>query len=237
MSPSISAIGTERQLVVSRTARYIVAGDLEAEPREFWTVLHGYGQLARDFLQPFKAAMRPGRLIVAPEALSRFYETRATSENHSTAKVGASWMTREDRVAEIADYLGYLDLLNRQLTEDSPGIHRTVLGFSQGAATAARWAAGGAAILDHLIIWGGLVPRDVELSALATRVRDGITWVIGADDRLVSAEQVRHQAEEAESAGIPVQVLSFPGGHRLDRKVLQSLGGGLSRPGPSHGMV
>src|ERR1051325_10016453 len=52
------------------------------------------------------AAPRHGRRrLVAPEGLSRFY----LSERATERRVGASWMTREDRLAEIADYLGYLD--------------------------------------------------------------------------------------------------------------------------------
>ncbi|HET8650204.1 MAG TPA: hypothetical protein VFL95_09200 [Gemmatimonadales bacterium] len=237
MSPTISAIGTERSLVVSRTARYIEAGDLDAEPSELWLVMHGYGQLARDFIQPFKAVVKPGRLIAAPEALSRFYETPATTESHRSSRVGASWMTREDRLNEIADYIAYLDLLEGRLAGGRSPLYRVALGFSQGAATAARWAVAGATAPDHLILWGGLLPPDVELSLLASRLPDGITWVIGGDDRLVSVSQAEHQAEEARVAGLATQVLSFNGGHRLDRRVLLRLGDRLSRPGPSHGMV
>ena len=77
--------------------------------RELWYVLHGYGQLAAPFLDDFRAIDDGTRLIVAPEALSRFYEGDVQARLHKDAKVGASWMTREDRDAEIADYVAYLD--------------------------------------------------------------------------------------------------------------------------------
>jgi hypothetical protein len=91
------------ELAVPRTARVATLGGRNAD--EVWLVLHGYGQLASQFLHSFLPAARPGRLIVAPEALSRFYTTRKPD------RVGATWMTREARDAEIQDYLGYLDLV------------------------------------------------------------------------------------------------------------------------------
>ena len=78
------------ELEVPRTARVASFGSPEAA--ETWLVLHGYGQLASRFLRSFAVANRPGRLILAPEGLSRFYTSRDPS------RVGATWMTREARV-------------------------------------------------------------------------------------------------------------------------------------------
>ena len=69
----------------------------DSAARELWYVLHGYGQLAAPFLEEFRAIDDGTRLIVAPEALSRFYEGDAQARLHKDASVGASWMTREDR--------------------------------------------------------------------------------------------------------------------------------------------
>ena len=84
--------------------------------------------------------------IVAPEALSRFYDGDMQARMHRDAKVGASWMTREDRLSEIADYIAYLDAVHESILARLGGARRlpvTVLGFSQGGATAARWVASG----------------------------------------------------------------------------------------------
>ena len=61
----------EHRITVPRTARYYTLGEA-VTASELWLVLHGYGQLARFFLRPFEG-MERGRLIAAPEALSRFY--------------------------------------------------------------------------------------------------------------------------------------------------------------------
>src|SRR5258705_7905505 len=89
-------------MTVSRMARYFTIGRPD---REVWFVLHGYGQLAARFLSRFEPLDDGGRLIVAPEALSRFYLTEDSAER----RVGASWMTREDRLTEIEDYVQYLE--------------------------------------------------------------------------------------------------------------------------------
>lgn len=80
-----------RSLVVPRHARVGLVGDPDSA-REAWLILHGYGMLAQGILHWFRAAERPGRLLVAPEGLSRFY-----LEENGVRRVGASWMTREDR--------------------------------------------------------------------------------------------------------------------------------------------
>ena len=74
------------KLVVPRTARYALLGAVDERVDEAWILCHGYGQLGMEFLESARALARPGRLLVAPEAMSRFYH-----EDHET--VGASWMT------------------------------------------------------------------------------------------------------------------------------------------------
>jgi DNA-binding transcriptional LysR family regulator len=69
MNPAI----TPHAIRVRRTARYFTLGPTHGFPRELWVVCHGYGQLAQRFLSQFAVLDDGTRLIVAPEALSRFY--------------------------------------------------------------------------------------------------------------------------------------------------------------------
>ncbi|MCH8276319.1 MAG: hypothetical protein IIA50_02090 [Bacteroidetes bacterium] len=134
-----------------RTARYFEIGDLDSPVDDLWFVLHGYGQSAREFAEPFNDYAAEGRLIVLPEALSRFYVS------HEGPVIGACWMTKEDRKSEIRDYIRYLNALYQEVTGVS-GVRNTrltVLGFSQGTATATRWLASGDVTADRLILWGG----------------------------------------------------------------------------------
>ena len=145
----------EHRLSVPRSARCFSQGGEAAA--EAWVVLHGYGQLASRFLRGFESLATPSRLVVAPEGLSRFYL------DAGGGKVGASWMTKEDRVREIGDYLGYLEQVRTAVV---PPVPLTILGFSQGVATAARWAVCTSPAPVRLIAWGGLVPE--EITAMAT---------------------------------------------------------------------
>jgi predicted esterase len=223
----------EHHLPVGRTARFFTLGDAHRGPSEVWFVLHGYGQLASRFLQHFEVLNDGRRLIVAPEALSRFYlDTAATSHTHSP--VGASWMTREDRLSEIEDYIEYLDALADQVRRDVGGkLPRVVtLGFSQGVATACRWATKGQIAANRLILWGGLVPHDLDLHALIAPGANGrpaaarhadIVIVVGNDDGLVTAAAVAEQNERLARASIAARAITFAGGHRLDDATLAAI--------------
>lgn len=129
-----------------------------ADGGELWIVLHGYGQLATDFLAACAALDDGSRLIVAPEALSRFYDVRSPLERHAAASVGASWMTREERAEEIVDQLHWLQQVHDHYRAiAAPSAPLTVLGFSQGTAAASRWVAHGGVTPAHLICWGGSI--------------------------------------------------------------------------------
>src|SRR3546814_5982443 len=98
----------EHSITVPRTARYYTMGEPQDQPRELWYVCHGYAQLGSRFIRRFAPLDDGTRLIVAPEALSRFY-LEVKGRTHAESPVGASWMTREDRLSEIDDYVAYLD--------------------------------------------------------------------------------------------------------------------------------
>ena len=157
----------EHTLTTPRTARYFTLGVPE-RANDLWFVCHGYGQLAARFLERFRPIETGQRCIVAPEGLSRFY----LSESPSERRVGASWMTREDRLHEIDDYVRYLDAVYGALQPRAAKV--TVLGFSQGTATACRWAALGSARIDRLILWGGEVPPDRSQIAARSQSHPGL---------------------------------------------------------------
>jgi len=101
----------QHHLAVSRTARYSTIGTQGDHVRDAWFVCHGYAQLAAAFARRFESLASPERLVVAPEALSRFYLGDHLRPAGPDAKIGATWMTREDRDIEIRDYVDYLDSL------------------------------------------------------------------------------------------------------------------------------
>lgn len=223
--PEEPADAAERHLEVPRTARYWTLGDPEAAHEEVWVVLHGYGQLARRFLRRFTALASPERLIVAPEALSRFYIGSGEGRHGPAAIVGATWMTREDRETEIRDYVTYLDRLAATVVRG--GARVTVLGFSQGVATAWRWVTyGSVPRLVRLVAWAGELPPDLDVERAARALR-GVEMVLvrGERDSTVPVQIDEAASERLERVGVPFRVLRHPGGHDIDEETLREIAG------------
>jgi predicted esterase len=221
----------EHHVEVTRTARYWTLGDT-AEAEDVWFVLHGYKQLARRFLRRFEPIAAPGRLIVAPEALSRFYARPEPGRHGPSSVVGASWMTREDRLNEIRDYVAYLDRVAQAALPSEPSTV-TVLGFSQGTATAARWVSMGDVRADRLVLWAGYVPHDQDLERAADVFgRTELALVRGEEDPGLTAELDGKERELLESAGVAWRTVRYAGGHEIDPTTLRELAGESPRTRP-----
>ena len=211
---------TEHAIEVPRTARYYTIGDESGTVRELWFVLHGFGQLAAAFSQYFGDLADGQRLVIAPEALNRYYAATA-SVPASERPVGATWMTRENRENEIRDYVRYLDLLHDEISKRHSRARTFVVGFSQGGATAARWAQRGRSRIARLILWGATVPPDTDLSAGPAAFREArLTLVLGRRDHYVTASSLAAERARLTVAGVPFDVVEYEGGHSIRRSVL-----------------
>jgi len=215
----------EHHLPVTRTARYCTLGPVSGAPKQLWIACHGYGQLAARFLRHFETIDDGTRLIVAPEGLSRFY-LGSDEGSHADTKVGATWMTREDRLSEIDDYIGYLDALHAQLARgyDLAATRVIALGFSQGVATVCRWVERGAARVDEVVLWAGEVPPDMDLARPAHPLRTKRPiFVVGDADPYAPPETIAAHERRLREKGITFEGIRFPGGHRLDYDTLRAL--------------
>ncbi len=216
----------EHHLPVTRTARYYALGPPSGAPKQLWIACHGYGQGAARFLRHFEPIDNGTRLIVAPEALSRFYIEDPAGGSHAEAKVGASWMTREDRLSEIDDYIRYLDALYAQIAQDYDlsRTHVIALGFSQGVATVCRWVERGQSRVDEAVLWAGAVPPDMDLARPAHPLRAlRPVVVVGEADPSAPPDVVAAHEARLRERGIACELLRFAGGHRLDYDTLRAL--------------
>jgi predicted esterase len=145
---------------------------------------------------------------------------------NTQSKVGATWMTREDREHEIADQISYLDALHDvvRAPDDVDRVRLRVLGFSQGVATVVRWLTRGRTRADEVILWAGAFPPDVDVSAFAERVAgSSVVLVVGTRDELAPWAAADVALGRFTEAGIAARLVSFNGGHRLDDATLASL--------------
>lgn len=231
-TPGPSAAVHEGHLEVTRTARFAQLGRISADTRQIWFVCHGYRQLAARFILRFKPLLEFGCVVIAPEALSRFYIDVAPGRHGSEARIGGSWMTRADRETEIRDYVRYLDRLAAKFLDQPRPDHVEVvaLGFSQGGHTAVRWAALGHTDLDHLVVWGAYLPADVTLPS--GRPSKSLTLVYGDEDPTRDPSLERSQEERLLASGRSVVRCAHPGGHRIHDETLVQLAREFSASGP-----
>lgn len=216
----------EHTIEVPRTARYYVLGD--AVGGDLWIVLHGFGQLAGDFIEYFAELNDGSRMVVAPEALNRYY-TLGLSVPSAERPVGATWMTREFRDAEMRDYVRYLDILHADLTAKHRPRRTVVVGFSQGGATASRWVVQGSARLHTLVLWGATLPPDLDLAVARERLSAArLKVVIGRTDQYISADAVSRERERLAAAAIPFDLIEYDAGHSIKRGVLKELAGKIA---------
>jgi predicted esterase len=202
-------------------------GSFDGLLSEVWVVCHGHGQLAARFLSRFRPLQRDDRLFVAPEALSRYYLTPPQAGPHApNAPVGATWMTSEDRENEIEDYVRYLDSLHDEIFSIVPRekVRLWVLGFSQGAATVARWVARGQVDPDRVVLWSGVLPPEMNAeSAAALARRAPLTVLLGLQDEFANPELVAAQKARLSELRVPHETIRFEGGHEIVPDALLSL--------------
>lgn len=214
----------EHHVTVPRTARYYTLGAARAETQAVWFVAHGYGQLAGEFIARFAPVDDGAHLIVAPEALNRYYhDTRPGASQ--TSLVGATWMTKEDRSSEIADQITYLDTLYATIFRDvaRDSVKVTALGFSQGVATVARWLSHTRVAIDRAIFWAGVLPDDSLFATDTALRRAEVLVVLGSRDEFATPERVARQLALFRDADKSFTQMEFEGGHRLDDDTLRTL--------------
>jgi predicted esterase len=198
------------EIKTSKTQRYFTHGDLK-KTTKLLIVLHGYGQLAEHFIRKFHQ-LPENYYIVAPEAMHHFYL------NGSSGRVGASWMTKEDRINNITDNNEYLNNLVDFLQTEKQFSELLILGFSQGGATAARWNAQRKDI-DQLILWASVFPPDLEESSFSNSKNE--TFVIGKHDEFYDA--AAQDKEIIKYRSLNFEIVEFDGKHDIDADTLKNL--------------
>ena len=203
-------------ITVTKSARYFTLGELNDATSEVWFVLHGYAQLASDFIEDFEVLNNGSRFIVAPEGLNRFYA------RGFGGKPAATWMTSEDRENEISDYVAYLDALYTSLNIH-PRIKIVVLGFSQGVTTASRFIHHTAHKIDEFILYSGEIGKELA-DPVSSKIRAvKATYITGDKDPFITPEKKERVYSLMHE--LNAKIIEFEGGHEVKREVLLQLNG------------
>ena len=207
----------ENHIIINKTARFYTLGELNEKTKRVWVVLHGWGMNAKGFLASFEPLQNEETFFIAPEALNRFYV------KGSGGVVGATWMTKEDRLNEIKDYTNYLDDLYELFDlEKYTHLHITALGFSQGASTVTRWVNATEKKFDTLIVYAGEVaPELFPLSETSGLKRTKNFFICGTHDEYFTPPLIAQM--KAAYAEMNFTELEFKGRHEIITAVLKPL--------------
>lgn len=207
---------SEKHITFQKTGRYFVQGDLQ-DGKHLLIALHGYGHLAEYFIRKFKAVDQEKYVVICPEAPHRFYL------KESSGRVGASWMTKEGRLTDIKDYVTFLDTMLTDLKSNNKFDSVTLLGFSQGGATASRWLAYGQHQFDRFILWATVFPPDMEAEYCEKFNKSRNFFVFGTKDEYYNIESIHEHFKEMERIGVPFEMLNFDGTHNIHEETLLNI--------------
>ena len=207
----------KKNISISKKARYFQLGKISEQTKTIWFVFHGYGMLSQYFIKKFKSLENNQTVIISPEALSRFY----IGENYD--RVGASWITKEDKINDIDDNNNYLNSLFQSTTKNinlnSINIH--VLGFSQGGATACRWILNSSIKINSLALWGA----DIPIDCLSENNRGKwnqfkTTLIVGKRDEFISDENKKEFTKILNAYNLDYELIEYNGTHKIIEEVL-----------------
>jgi predicted esterase len=174
--------------------------------------LHGYGQLAQYFYRKFHSLENDFGLVI-PEGPHRFYL------EGSSGRVGASWMTKEWREQDIAENTRYLLELTAEIRSSNSTAKLTLLGFSQGGATAARVYQADPSLFSQLILWASVFPPDIAMQHFPPRNR--MDFVIGSKDPYFDSESSAKVQNEYTELGLEIH--TFEGAHDIHPQTLRAV--------------
>jgi predicted esterase len=207
------------RISVRRTAHYYTLGMPGPHVKQLWIVCHGYGQLADEFMHNFEFIDDGTRLLIAPEGMHYFYR------KGFDGPVGANWMTRHFREDAIQDYVEYLQgIYDFYLPQLPPDISIILLGFSQGTATICRWIMHHRPDFDHLLLWAGLPPEDLDYaSAKDYLASKNLFLLYGSNDPFLTPDRINSAGRIEAENDIDFEKKVFEGGHDIPKDMLESM--------------
>ncbi|WP_436515776.1 alpha/beta hydrolase [Ekhidna sp. To15] len=208
----------QHHINISIKASYHTLNKLTEKTERVWLVFHGYGQLAEYFIKKFEDLDPEKNFIIAPQGLSKYYL------NGVYGRVGASWMTKEDRLTEIENQYAYIDAVLHTIGDIS-NKQLIYFGFSQGTATMGRYAAQAKVPFHQMIIWAGTFPPDTNPEDWKYLTgEEGIHYYTSKEDIYFKEEMIPQQNEVVKKAlGREPQLHWYDGGHRVMPEIVASL--------------
>ena len=206
----------EKEISYQSTNSYSTLNTLTSQTKNIWIVCHGMGYLSRYFLKYFKALNADENYIIAPQAQSKYYL------KDQFTHVGASWLTRENTIAETVNILNYMDAVieNEQLPLHSNMI---MLGYSQGVSIVMRYVASRKLQCNQLVLMSGGIPKELTQDDL-NFYNGAVKMIYGDKDEYLNNERLVYEQQRIkELFKENVEIIPFDGNHMVNVELINSL--------------
>ena len=208
----------EKQVSYTAKNTYTTLHSVTPKTKNIWIVFHGIGYLSKYFLRHFDELNEDENYIIAPQAPSKYYL------NEEYKHVGASWLTKEQTPQEITNLMSYLDQVMEN--EHFPATcNFIVFGYSQGVSIATRWVAKRKIQCDHLFLYGGGLPNELNAEQfLFLKNKCQVKFLVGNKDEFIQEERLiieKKRIDELFHGDAHLQI--YEGGHELQKKLINNL--------------
>ena len=208
------------KMQISHTVYYWVQVPKQKGPHPLLIVLHGFGQVAGQFIKVFEPLAQKGILVAAPQGAHQLYT------NLKERRVGFSWLTKYESDQSVSDFVAYMGQFFKLLQEtcevDSQRVF--MLGFSQGVSMAYRTWAHSSLPVRGVIACGGDLPPDI-VEQLEGLPPIQILLVHGRQDEEVSPEKAQKALKHLRASGLKPELFDFEGGHVVPSRALPKVEG------------
>ena len=205
----------EKEIAYQTIKPYNTLNTLTQHTKNVWFVCHGMGYLSKYFIQYFKGLNPEDNYIIAPQAPSLYYQS-------GFKHVGASWLTKENTVAETENIMSYFDAIfaEEQIPEDKNLI---ILGYSQGVSVATRYIKNRQLQCSQLVLHSGGIPKELNPEDFK-HLNAKVSLVYGTKDEYLNAARIAYETKRAQDLfGKQVNIIPFNGKHVVNVDVINGL--------------
>jgi predicted esterase len=208
----------EKEASYRATNTYSTLNTLTEKTKNIWVVFHGMGYLSKYFIKYFSEMDAEENYIIAPQAPSKYYQGK------NFKHVGASWLTRENTIADTHNILNYVDaVVEKELPDFKANL--IVLGYSQGVSIATRWVASRKIQCDKLILHSGGIPSELKTQDFEfLKSSAQVIYLYGnKDEYITEARETEEKLKGSKLFQSRLKIEVFEGIHEVNTAILLKL--------------
>lgn len=206
---------TQKEIIYTTKKPYATLNTLTNSTKNVWFVCHGMGYLSKYFIRYFNGLNEKENYIIAPQAPSLYYQK-------GFKHVGASWLTKENTLAETENIMEYFDAI---LAEENIPSDKNIIvfGYSQGVSIATRYVKNREFNCAQLVLHSGGIPKELiaeDFKHLTAKV----SLIYGTEDEYLNEERIAQETKFAKTLfKSNLNIIPFKGKHVVNVEIINSL--------------